>query len=90
MSVLRETFYKNFSYLVLCIYFAVVVGGFLLTVILMSWFYVKMKKQKISNMLKLYQIMWIFSAGFAFLYFVLRCMEIFEVSGWFKVKMLKV
>lgn len=85
MSVLRDTYYKDINYWTMTVYFIVVIFSFLLTILLLFKFYLKMRKQKsqMSKMLKVYQFTWIIFACFNFVSFSLRLMEIIEFSGLF-------
>lgn len=83
MSILRNTFYKKIPYWSLVGFQAILTVAFLSTTILMTKFYVQMRNQKIqiSNVLKLYQISWIFCSFIGFLCVSLRNLELFDVSG---------
>lgn len=88
MSIFRQTYFKQFDDFTLFIYLNWSLASYLITIFLMSWFYLKMQSRKILNMLKVYQFVWIIYSVLAFVNQTLRALEIFDISGLFKTKML--
>lgn len=83
MFIVRNTFYKDFNYLALSIYIAWSLFSYVFTIGMMTRFYLKMRKQNVSSMLRIYQFVWIYLCIAATTCFGFRSLDVYEITGWF-------